>query len=192
VSPHVYHHHPWTHGRKASGPVRVADQLPESSAVQRLNTAVALKITSAVGTMWCAYIFGAFDLLALPTAIRGGLYGIVQWVASFFLQLVLLSIIMVGQNVQAKAADRQSLATFNDGESSLHEILQAQDHLIAQDELIRDTQKAILAAIATGQAGLGPALKAHIDGVLAAHQETLVTSLVNAMPPAEPPQKGKR
>ena len=185
--PHVYHHHPWTRDRKASGPVRVADQLPEGSAVQRFNTALALKITSAVGSMWCAYVFALFDLLSLPAAIRGGTATMVSWVAQTFLQLVLLSIIMVGQNVQAKAADRQSLATFNDGEAALSEILQAQAHLLAQDELIKGTQTAILAAIATGQAGLVPALKAHIDGALAAHQETLVSSLVNTLPP--PPHR---
>jgi hypothetical protein len=144
---HEYHHHPWVHERKKAAPVRLADQLPEGSAVQRFNTRVALAITGAVGTMWCAYIFAAFDLLALPTAIKGGLYGIVQWVASFFLQLVLLSIIMVGQNVAAKAADKQNLATYNDGEAALSEILSTQQHLLAQDELIKETQRVILAAI---------------------------------------------
>ena len=144
---HEYRHHPWVHERKKSGPVRVADQLPEGNAVQRFNTRLALAITSAVGTMWCGYAFALFDLLALPTAIRGGLYGVVQWVASFFLQLVLLSIILVSQNTQAAAADRQSLATFNDGEAALSEILSTQQHLLEQDELIKETQKVILAAI---------------------------------------------
>jgi hypothetical protein len=66
--------------------------------------------------MWCAYIFAIFDCLALPTAIHQGLYGIVQWVASFFLQLVLLSVIMVGQNLQTVAADVRSEKTFDDTE----------------------------------------------------------------------------
>jgi hypothetical protein len=66
--------------------------------------------------MWCAYAFAAFDCLALPTAIGQGLYGIVQWVASFFLQLVLLSVIMVGQNLQAEASDDRAAKTFGDTE----------------------------------------------------------------------------
>jgi hypothetical protein len=66
--------------------------------------------------MWCAYIFAIFDCLALPTALRQGLYGIVQWVASFFLQLVLLSVIMVGQNLQSLAADARAEKTFEDTE----------------------------------------------------------------------------
>jgi hypothetical protein len=82
----------------------------------RTNAWLAIKITRGVGTMWCAYVFAIFDVLALPTAVKGGLYGIVQWVASFFLQLVLLSIIMVGQDVQAKASDARAAKTFEDAE----------------------------------------------------------------------------
>ena len=89
---------------------------PEDPWWTRLNAFLAIKITGAVGTMWCAYAFALFDMLALPTAISQGLYGIVQWVASFFLQLVLLSIIMVGQDVQAKASDSRSAKTFEDTE----------------------------------------------------------------------------
>jgi hypothetical protein len=83
----------------------VADQLPQGSAVDRFNTKVAIVITKAVGSMWCAYAFALFDLISLPDAIRAGPATIVSWVAQTFLQLVLLSIIMVGQNVQAAAAD---------------------------------------------------------------------------------------
>ena len=52
----------------------------------------------------------------IKSALLGGLYGIVQWVASFFLQLVLLSIIMVGQDVQAGASDARAAKTFEDAE----------------------------------------------------------------------------
>jgi hypothetical protein len=152
--PHVYKHHPWTRQRKQSGPVRVADQLPEGSPVQRFNTRLALKITAAVGSMFCAYVFTLIALISLPAAITShSVIIIVSWVAQTFLQLVLLAVILVGQNVQARAADKQSLATFNDGEAALAEILAAQAHLLAQDELIKGTQTAILAAIAAVQSG---------------------------------------
>ena len=62
--------------------------------------------------MWCAYAFALFDLISLPNAIRSGTPAIVSWVAQTFLQLVLLSVIMVGQNVQAAAADKRAEATF--------------------------------------------------------------------------------
>lgn len=64
------------------------------------NEWLALKITDLVSTMWCAYAFGLLALISLPQAISGGTATLVAWVAQTFLQLVLLSIIMVGQKVQ--------------------------------------------------------------------------------------------
>jgi hypothetical protein len=96
---------------------RVIDHLPARTLYQKFNKAVALLVTRAVGTMTCAYLFAAFDCLALPTALRQGLYGVVQWVASFFLQLVLLSVIMVGQNLQSVASDARAAKTFEDTEA---------------------------------------------------------------------------
>jgi hypothetical protein len=58
--------------------------------------------------MWCAYIFAGIALFGLPSAISHGVGGIVQWIAQTFLQLVLLSIIIVGQNVQAAASDERA------------------------------------------------------------------------------------
>jgi hypothetical protein len=124
--PHILH-------RKAARPVKVADQFSRDSPVARFNTAFALKITAAVGSMWCAYIFAAITLFGLPSAIHNGLGGIVQWIAQTFLQLVLLSIIIVGQNVQAAASDERAENTFQDAEAVLHEALQIQEHLLTQD-----------------------------------------------------------
>lgn len=73
------------------------------SKVADFNVKVAEKITSAVSTMWCAYVFALLALLSLPAAIKtGDLIVIVAWIAQTFLQLVLLSIIMVGQDVQSR------------------------------------------------------------------------------------------
>ena len=74
----------------------------------KFNQRIAQKITSAVATMWCAYIFAAIALISLPTAIKSGdTIVIVSWIAQTFLQLVLLSIIMVGQNVQSKSVEQK-------------------------------------------------------------------------------------
>ena len=134
----IYQHirHPHIAARRAQRPVKVADQLPRNSAVNRFNTKVALVITTAVGSMWCAYAFALFDLISLPEAIRGGAATIVSWVAQTFLQLVLLSVIMVGQNVQAAAADKRAEATFHDASATLHEVAHLQGHLAAQDVLL--------------------------------------------------------
>ncbi len=104
------------HGVNSLGHIvyaRMIDYLPKHSAVARFNSTLAITITRAVGTMWCAYAFGLFDLLSLPTAIETGLAAIISWIAQTFLQLVLLSVIMVGQNIQSEAADKRSTLTFD-------------------------------------------------------------------------------
>jgi hypothetical protein len=88
--------------------------------------------------MWCAYAFALFDLISLPSAIRNGPSAVVTWVAQTFLQLVLLSVIMVGQNVQAAAADKRAEATFHDASATLHEMAHVQGHLAAQDVLLSE------------------------------------------------------
>lgn|GEM_PF-402278 len=68
--------------------------------IARFNFWLAVKITNGVGTMWCAYAFLILDLLMLPPVIQAN--NIIIWVtyiAQTVLQLVLLPIIMVGQNV---------------------------------------------------------------------------------------------
>ena len=70
------------------------------SKISEFNEKLASKITSGVATMWCAYAFAIIALVSLPSALKSGdVITIVSWVAQTFLQLVLLSIIMVGQNV---------------------------------------------------------------------------------------------
>ncbi len=87
--------------------------------VDGFNAKFAVLITRLVGTMWCAYVFAVIALLGLGPALKPGGEGIVAWIAQTFLQLVLLSVIMVGQNVQSLAADARSANTFKDAETIL-------------------------------------------------------------------------
>ncbi len=81
------------------------------SSFGRFNARVAVRITKAVGSMWCAYVFALLALISFPAAIRSGdPIIIVAWIAQTFLQLVLLPIIIVGQNVQAAASDARALS----------------------------------------------------------------------------------
>jgi hypothetical protein len=76
--------------------------------INELNRRAAEKITSFVSTMWCAYLFAALALISLPAAIKtGDVVIIVAWIAQTFLQLVLLSIIMVGQNVASASVEQK-------------------------------------------------------------------------------------
>ena len=130
--------HPRIELRKRQGPVKVADLMKKgTSPISRFNTWLAVKVTNGVGTMWCAYAFAALAIVSLPAAIASGNpVVLVSWISQTFLQLVLLSIIIVGQNVLAAASDKRAEATYEDADAVLHTALQIQAHLAAQDEEI--------------------------------------------------------
>jgi len=72
----------------------------ELQGLNKFNYNLAVKITGGVGTMWCAYAFLILDLFMLPPVIKAASIMIwVTYIAQTVLQLVLLPIIMVGQNV---------------------------------------------------------------------------------------------
>jgi hypothetical protein len=73
------------------------------NAINRALDKAALVITNAVATMWCALAFTELALVSLPDAVRAGTSTLISWIAQTFLQLVLLSIIMVGQRLQAES-----------------------------------------------------------------------------------------
>jgi hypothetical protein len=84
------------------------------------NGRVATIITSAVGTMYCAYLFALIAFVALPQALAAhSLTVLINWLSSNFLQLVLLPIIIVGQMIAARASDKQALQTYKDAEALL-------------------------------------------------------------------------
>lgn len=120
------------------GPVEVRNQLPTGNAAARFNAWFAVKVTNGVGTMWCAYAFAALALVSLPSAIRShSPVVLVSWISQTFLQLVLLSVIIVGQNVLASAADKRAEATYSDADAVLHEVVKLQEHLAAQDQVLQ-------------------------------------------------------
>jgi len=97
--------------------------------------------------MWSGYVFTVLALVSAPAAFSSGnRIIIVAWIAQTFLQLVLLPIIIVGQNVQAAAADARSLATYNDASAVLEEAKQIQAHLKVQDDAIQQILSAISAS----------------------------------------------
>jgi hypothetical protein len=104
------------------------------SKIDSFNQKLAAKITSGVATMWCAYAFAAIALVSLPSAIKShDLITIVGWIAQTFLQLVLLSIIMVGQNVSSASVEQKINETHT---ASLGEFELAKEaRLLANQEL---------------------------------------------------------
>ena len=105
----------------------------------RFNTWLAVRVTRTVGTMWVAYLFAALALISLPAAIAThDVIIIVAWVAQTFLQLILLPIIMVGQNVIQAAndmraeADHLTLSAIHRLTVDVHSINEAQTEILKE------------------------------------------------------------
>jgi len=126
---HTHVPHPQIEERRKAGP-----HLTKHEHVG-FNGRLAILITKAVSTMWCAYVFAAIALISLPAALEAGTAAIISWIAQTFLQLVLLSVIMVGQKVAAQASDKQALQTYKDAEAllkiedELHKLLKINNNL---------------------------------------------------------------
>jgi len=134
--------------RRKVGPPTVAGM------VSGINGRIALTLTRVVGTMWCAYAFAGLALVALPAALSSGsVLDIVQWISQTFIQLVMLSVIMVGQNILGKAADKQAEMTYKDADATFHEVGVLHDHLKIQDDAIN----ALLAKVEQLEASLAKA-----------------------------------
>ncbi len=134
----IYTHipHPHIAHRKKQGVVTVDGQRNRSNVYTRINSKIAIWVTVAVGSMTCAWAFAALAVAGLPTALHPGNIGLLFWISSDFLQLTLLSIIIVGQNIQAKASDKRAEQTYLDAEAVLQEALKIQEHLQAQDDIL--------------------------------------------------------
>lgn len=82
----------------------------------------AIAITSFVGTVYCAILFAILAFIGLPDAIAEGRPGIISWITQTFLQLVLLSIIMAGQNIQNRKDELRAEADYNTNVESKKDI----------------------------------------------------------------------
>ena len=123
----------------------VHEKVHGTGAMGRFNQRLAVTITSRVGTMWTAYLFAGLALISLPAALSSGdVIVIIAWIAQTFLQLVLLPIIIVGQNVIQSANDARAEAD--------HETLTAVHRLSVEIHQINETQTKILHALERGDA----------------------------------------
>jgi hypothetical protein len=110
-----------------------------ASAVGQFNSRIAVLITKSVGTMWAAYVFALLALISFPQAllafVRGDTVTGISWISQAFLQLVLLPIILVGQNVISASQDARAEA---DHETlvALHTMNVRQLQMLEQQEKI--------------------------------------------------------
>jgi uncharacterized membrane protein len=127
--------HPWIELRKGEDPPRVEDQHVG------LNGRIAAFLTRRVGTMWAFYLAAIFQFGWMLLAVLGIIkfdpypFAFLLFISSL-LQLVMMFVIMVGQDVLGRAGDVRAQQTYLDAEAILHECARLQHHLIAQDLVI--------------------------------------------------------
>jgi uncharacterized membrane protein len=118
-----------------------------------LNTKIAVKLTEWVGSMWTAYVFALLALLGL-CSIFGLLPPVVvifiAWLSQTFIQLVLLPVIMVGQNVLGRHAEllaeeeyKTTVKTFTDSEQLLTRLATQEDILLQHTALLQQLVQAV-------------------------------------------------
>jgi hypothetical protein len=90
----------------------VGNQVHGGGSVGQFNSWLAVLITRRVGTMWCAYVFSVIGITSLFGAITNNVFIalVAGGLSSYFLQLVLLPIIIVGQNVISASQDARAEA----------------------------------------------------------------------------------
>ncbi len=104
-----------------------------------LNGRLAAWITRKIGSMWTVYGCAAITATWMILGSRNML-GFDPYPYPFMLflgnvvQLLLIFVILLGQQVLGHTGDRRAMQTFEDAEAILHDCEQIQNHLIAQDE----------------------------------------------------------
>jgi uncharacterized membrane protein len=144
---HKHHYALFMHAAHPHQPRNVNLVHEAELAAAGFNTRLAVGLTQSVGTMWTAYTFAVLAIIGL-FAILGLLSPIVAlliaWLSQTFIQLVLLPIIMVGQNVLGRKAELQADEQFNTTIKTYHDIEQVMAHLVAQDaELLKQSNMII-------------------------------------------------
>ena len=147
VHPHYYTRVLFHHEPHQYQPRNVNRLMEAEKAAAGFNTRVAVALTKGVGTMWTAYIFTVLafvGLLGLLNLLNPITFLLATWVSQQFLQLVLLPVIMVGQNVLGRKTELQADEQFHTTMSTYHDIEQIMQHLSEQDaELLHHTKMLI-------------------------------------------------
>jgi uncharacterized membrane protein len=138
----LFRHEPHQHQPRNVNLLMEAEQ-----AASGFNSKLAVTLTQGTGTMWTAYAFAVLAIIGL-FGLLGWLnpfvFLLTTWISQQFLQLVLLPVILVGQNVLSHKAELQADEEFRTTMSTYHDIEQIMQHLSAQDaELMRHAKMLI-------------------------------------------------
>jgi hypothetical protein len=123
-----------------------------AGALGQFNSRLAVLITKSVGTMWAAYVFVFIALVSFPQAWNAFTHGDtvigIAWLSQSFLQLVLLPIIIVGQNVISASQDARAEAD-HITLTTLHAMNVRQLQMLEQQQQILQQQQTILELLKT-------------------------------------------
>ena len=131
------------------------------NSIKKFNDKVAIYLTVSIGTMACVYVFTLFTLLpiVMPSTMR-----VIEFVSSSVLQLVLLPVLMVGENLLSRGAeDRATLQSENVKkllEKNNEELVMLRKMITKQHEqlvLLSNIQKDVRSSAGATDAGLTPA-----------------------------------
>ena len=123
--------HPRAHARRSQDPAHAGEEAG-------FNERLAAWITAKIGSMWTVYACSAVTVIWMVLGARQVL-GFDPYPYPFLLflgnvaQLLLIFIILLGQQVLGRSADRRSVHTYEDAEAILVDCEQIQNHLLAQD-----------------------------------------------------------
>ncbi len=104
-----------------------------------LNDRIAAALTRWIGSMWAVYATLAVVTTWVLIGIWGPLRSIDPYPFAFMLflanlvQLLLCFVILVGQRVLNRAADRRALQTYENAESIFQQVSRLHHHLVRQD-----------------------------------------------------------
>jgi hypothetical protein len=131
---------------------QIADLVHGTGAIGQLNSRLAVLITKSVGTMWAAYLFVFIALISFPQAWHAFTHGDtvtgIAWLSQSFLQLVLLPIIIVGQNIISASQDQRAEAD-HITLTTLHAMNVRQLQMLEQQQQILQQQQEILEMLQT-------------------------------------------
>jgi hypothetical protein len=151
---------PTAHRPKLVTSKSVAPVVHGSGTVGRFNTWLAVLVTKSVGTMWAAYVFTLIAIGGGVAIITSSVFwtAVSILISQTFLQLVLLPIIIVGQNVISEAQDARAEAD-HVTLTTLHAINVQQLEILKQHRKILERQEEILSLLqkkSMGASAAGP------------------------------------
>lgn len=127
----LYRHEKHPHTPKNPNEIHI-EEINKST----INQKIAIILTRIVASMWCAYLFAFIAVIGFPGFLGPLAAQLVQWTSQTFIQLTMLSVIMVGQSVLGRKQELQSDELFETSKHSFSDIEQIMKHLDEQDKAI--------------------------------------------------------